>query len=297
MPEAVPPTTDSAGSDSAHSDLGDAGAAECGAPESGEPSRVWLAPAGLVIGCMGAICGIGGGLFATPLQHYGLGVPLKRAVATSLALVFATACAATGAEALRSDSVLPWTLVLALVPTALVGAQIGFRMAQKVPTLRLKRVFTVVLLIAAARLLWTVDKADAVFTGELGFADYAMTSALGLIVGIVVPLLGIGGGLVVVPGMLLLVPQIGFPGARGVSLAAAVVTAGRSLLLFLRAGNVDPVSARLLGIGAFLGSAAGVQLVHLDGAARFGQRALAGVMLFAAYRFARDVFAFRRTNS
>ncbi len=260
------------------------------APQAAEPNRFWLAPAGLVIGCIGAICGIGGGLFATPLQHYGLGIPLKRAVATSLALVFATACAATGAAALRGDVELPWALVLALLPTALIGAQIGFRLAQEVPTLRLKQVFTVVLAVAAVRLLWTADRAEFVVTGDLSFADYAMTSALGLIVGIVVPLLGIGGGLVVVPGMLLLVPQIGFPGARGVSLAVAVVTAGRSLFLFLRAGHVDPASARRLGLGAFLGSAAGMQLVNVDGAARAGQLGLSGVMLFAAYRFARDVF-------
>ena len=75
---------------------------------------------------MGAVCGLGGGLFAVPLLHYVFKLPLRRAVATGLCLVCATAVSSTTAEFLHEDSALLWEVVLPLVGGALVGAQIGF---------------------------------------------------------------------------------------------------------------------------------------------------------------------------
>ncbi len=46
---------------------------------------------GLPIGFASSLCGIGGGLFAGSLLHFGLGFSLKRSAATALVLVFATA--------------------------------------------------------------------------------------------------------------------------------------------------------------------------------------------------------------
>ena len=39
------------------------------------------------IAFVGAMCGIGGGLFTVPLLHFGVRLPLKQAVATALVLV------------------------------------------------------------------------------------------------------------------------------------------------------------------------------------------------------------------
>lgn len=253
----------------------------------------WLAtPAGLLIGVIGALCGIGGGLFATPLQHYGLRVPLPRAVATSLAVVASTAVAATATELLRSDSPVPWTLVLAAVPGALLGAQVGVRVARRLPARTLKALFTVLFLLVATKLvlgLATTDSPQAELAGASpGAQGHLLIALVGLSAGLIVPVLGIGGGLLLVPGALLVAPELGFPAARGFSLAVAAVTSSRALVLRLRDGAVDVRLGSALGLGAAAGSVLGVSLTRLDSLQSAGQALLALILLVSAARFGRD---------
>ena len=60
-----------------------------------------LSVAGSLIGFLGSMCGVGGGLFAIPLLHYGLGIELRRAGATARCRVFATAGLSSGDMAWR----------------------------------------------------------------------------------------------------------------------------------------------------------------------------------------------------
>ncbi len=85
---------------------------------------LFLFLSGAVIAFIGAICGIGGGLFAVPLLHYVFKLPLRVSVATSLCLVAANAYSSTATELLRGDSALLWDVVLPLIGGALVGAQL-----------------------------------------------------------------------------------------------------------------------------------------------------------------------------
>jgi len=61
------------------------------APQPGvgqAPSRAILVGLGLMVALLCSMCGIGGGVFAVPILHYLYGIPLKRAVATVLCLVW-----------------------------------------------------------------------------------------------------------------------------------------------------------------------------------------------------------------
>ncbi|TNF16978.1 MAG: sulfite exporter TauE/SafE family protein, partial [Vibrionaceae bacterium] len=92
----------------------------------------------------------------------------------------------------------------------------------------------------------------------------ALLLVLGSVVGVLAGLLGIGGGLVVVPALLFLLPQAGISPdivmqlALATSLATIIVTSGSSALNHLKLGNVDMFVVKWLLpgvlVGGFLGS-------------------------------------------
>jgi uncharacterized membrane protein YfcA len=246
---------------------------------------------GSAIAFVGSMCGIGGGLFAVPLLHFGLRFELRRAVATALALVFATGTTATVVEALRADSELRWGLLAVLFPGALVGAQVGFRVARRLRTDWLRAVFVVALSAAGVRLLL----GNGAVAGDVPLADpegleaVLIGLAIGFGGGFVAPLLGIGGGLLFVPALFFAVPSLGFAGARACSLATSIAASSRSLWLYLRAGDVARTHAAWLAAGAAVGAAAGVWTVHAPGVTAFGRITLGVVLLVVAARFLRDL--------
>lgn len=258
--------------------------------------RATILIAGAAIAFIGAICGIGGGLFAVPLLHYGFKLPLRAAVATSLCLVAATALTSTTVELTHESSAFLWDIVLPLVGGALVGAQFGYMASQKLGEVRVKALFTVVLTIVGLRMLLaaSVDAEPSAFHAAYSLPRIIGVAAIGIFAGTVSPLLGIGGGLIVVPALLLAMPEIGGLGARAASLGVACVTSLRSIQLYLRERAIDVTIAPWFAFGALLGAAAGVQVVHLPGISSVGQRVLGAILVATAVRFAMDVRAARR---
>jgi len=85
---------------------------------------------------------------------------------------------------------------------------------------------------------------------------------LGLVAGVFGGMFGIGGGLVMVPGMVLL---LGFDDKKavGTSLATILLPVGiLGVLEHYRAGNIDLKIAALLGAGFVLGSFGGAAFVN-----------------------------------
>ena len=246
---------------------------------------------GMAIATWGAMCGIGGGLFAVPLLHYVYKLTLKQSVVTSLGLVAATTISATLAEALRDDTALDWRVITCLVAGALIGAQFGFRVARTIDTRKLKIIFVAVLIFVAVR-IFQIDSQgfDApVAASKLQIFDFIKAVMIGFGGGFVSPLLGIGGGLVAVPALLILVPDLGHLGARACSMAMSVATSTRSMVLYYQAGDLDLRRAVNFGGGAAIGAFIGVQLVHITGVVEVAQLMLAGTLLAVAVRFAFDL--------
>lgn len=110
------------------------------------------------------------------------------------------------------------------------------------------------------------------------------TLLLGAFAGIVSGLFGVGGGVVVVPGLVLLVGLDQKP-AAATSLATIVASAGAAVILFGRASAVDWDSAGYLLVGALVGAWIGVKALD-----RISSAALtwtfAALMLVAAGRLA-----------
>ncbi|WP_073580327.1 sulfite exporter TauE/SafE family protein [Vibrio quintilis] len=92
---------------------------------------------------------------------------------------------------------------------------------------------------------------------------------LGSIVGVLAGLLGIGGGLIVVPALLYLLPHAGIPDglamqiALATSLSTIILTSGSSALNHLRFGNIDIFAIKWLVPGVVCGGFIGATLAEM----------------------------------
>jgi uncharacterized protein len=99
-------------------------------------------------------------------------------------------------------------------------------------------------------------------------------AAIGLVAGFFSALFGVGGGIVIVP---LLILAVGFQSkvATGTSLAAILITALAGTVLYAFEGHVDVAHAALVGLPATVGVVAGTAVQQ-----RVSNRALS--LAFAA---------------
>ncbi len=245
--------------------------------------RAWHLALWFVAATLSTMCGIGGGLFAVPILHFLLGLPLKLATTTSLISVFAMTLIGTLAELAQPGSAIDWPVVGWLCVGGLVGANVGQWVSKRIYARTLTWVFSISLFAAGIRVL-TSSSASA---GAAGLAEVHLDSihTIGIIVsgfagGFVAPLLGVGGGLIVVPALFLGLPGMTYLGARACSTAMSVANSAQLNWMNLREGRVDRATATPFSIVAAFGAVAGILLVHRPGwsdAARF----LMGVMLVA----------------
>lgn len=107
---------------------------------------------------------------------------------------------------------------------------------------------------------------------------------LGLIAGLVGGLFGVGGGIIVVPGLVL---WLGFSQhkASGTSVATIIASAGAALVSFTLDGSVDWTAALWVTMGAVVGAAIGTRILHLIPADTL-RKAFSVLMLIAAARMA-----------
>lgn len=117
-----------------------------------EPSFARAGGSGLAVGAMTGFFGVGGGFLIVPALTTLLGLSMRRAIATSLAIITLTGLAALVshlAEGARPD----WPLTLALCGAAAVGALLGSSLGRRLPARTLARAFGVVVGVVASFLL------------------------------------------------------------------------------------------------------------------------------------------------
>jgi hypothetical protein len=98
-----------------------------------------VAAAGFGIGLLTGFLGVGGGFLIVPALTLLAGLPIHRAIGTSLLVIAANSAAGLVAHAGRSG--LPAGLTAALTVTAALGALVGVRLAGRLHPDRLRRAF------------------------------------------------------------------------------------------------------------------------------------------------------------
>jgi hypothetical protein len=114
--------------------------------------------ASLLIGLAAALFGIGGGVLFVPLAVGALGIPAHAAAATSQFFLLFTTAASVGTDLLatRSGFTDSWLLAMPLAVGALVGGQIGPRIARRISAAWIVRLLAGALGVVGLRLIASV---------------------------------------------------------------------------------------------------------------------------------------------
>lgn len=107
---------------------------------------------GAAVGVLVGMVGAGGGFLLVPLMMYGLRVPVREAVGSSLAIV--TLGGLGGLAGKAASGQVEWIYALALIVGALPGARLGAMTSARIPGAVLGRILGVLLALIAARMWW-----------------------------------------------------------------------------------------------------------------------------------------------
>jgi len=103
-------------------------------------------------GFLASALGVGGGLVQVPAMIYMFAFPTHVAIATSTLVITLTALFGTASHALYGD--VAWAPAILVGAGAVVGAQIGSRLAKRVPEKPLLRLLAAAVIVTAAKLVW-----------------------------------------------------------------------------------------------------------------------------------------------
>lgn len=226
---------------------------------------------GLLAGLLSGLFGVGGGTVIVPLLVLLLRFDQRLAAGTSLAAIVPTA--AVGVISYAVHGSVAWIPAIILAAGAVVGAQIGTRLLQRISQTALRWGFVAFLVVVIISLFVVIPSRDAAF--ELSWISGIALVLVGVGTGILSGLIGVGGGVVVVPVLMLAFGTSDLV-AKGTSLLMMIPTAISGTVGNLRHRNVDLTAAITIGVAACTTTALGAWLATLIDP-------LAGNILFAVY--------------
>lgn len=210
---------------------------------------IWALIGAVAIGLVLGLLGSGGSILTVPVLLYLAGQPDKVAIAESLAIV--GAIASVGSMSYARKGLVDWRSVARFGLPGIAGTYLGAVLASHVAGAVQLALFGVVMLMAAGAML----KGRAGLEGAAGPRRPAwMVASLGASVGVMTGLVGVGGGFLIVPALVLLV-GLDMRLAVGTSLSIIVLNSVTGFLKYLdvlaEAGS--GVDWRLVGTFAAVG--------------------------------------------
>ncbi len=236
---------------------------------------------GIIVGFACGLLGVGGGFIMVPVQIWALTstgidptLATRIAFGTSLAVILPTSLSGCHGHSCRG--VVLWRPGITMGLSGLAGAFLGGTVASHAPGDLLKMIFGIVVLLGALRLL---------FAGKLQPGQNSQTSVdrskdsllryilWGMAVGIVSGLTGIGGGVILIPAMVIAFGfgmyqaigtssvAIAFNSVGGI-LAYAINGWGVAGLPAYSVGYIDLLQFALLAGGSVLAAKYGVNAAH-----------------------------------
>ncbi len=240
-------------------------------------SPLLLILTGALTGAVGAMLGLGGGVFLVPLLTLALDVPIRSAIAASLISVIATASASSTVN--LEKGLVNLRLGLALEVATTLGGLAGGLASSLLTTRQLFLLFAITLGLMSLAMVRRSGRRNviadlSVEPGLLGGTlvedgmtyvyrvrrlGVAYTSSLAA--GAVSGLLGVGGGIVKVP---ILNTFCGVPIRVAASTSAFMigVTAAASGFVYYGRGDLDLFLASAVALGALPASLLGARLSH-----------------------------------
>ena len=203
---------------------------------------------GAAVGTLAGLTGIGGGVFCVPLLVAVLYVPQYEAHGTSLAVIFPMALASSIMYGINGH--IQWDVLLALAAGGITGAVMGARLMKRVPERRLQWLFGLfIICVGFVMVITHPEAAGTVVEHSYSAASYFGFILGGLVAGFLSGLMGIGGGVVLIPIMVLLM-GVDQHAAQGISLAAIAAISFFGALTHLRQKTVRNDIARYVAPSA-----------------------------------------------
>jgi uncharacterized membrane protein YfcA len=206
---------------------------------------------GVLAGLLAGLFGVGGGILIVPGLVMAAHMPQRLAHGTSLAAVVPISIASLITYAAHDN--VDWAVAVWLAIGAVGGAVLGTRLLHVLPHRTLGFLFAAILVISAIRLFISTD---ATGRDDLTVGGVVALLAVGLATGILAGLLGVGGGIVMVPAMIVL---FGIPPviAKGTSAAVIIPAALMGTWRNRAKGNADLRAATVVGLAGVVTAAIG----------------------------------------
>lgn len=213
---------------------------------------------GVLIGAALGLLGGGGSVLTVPIFVYLLGFSPKEAIAMSLAVVGVTSAFGTASHWRAGNVNVRLAAVFGAV--AMLGTLFGVRLARFVPGTTQLVIFGAVMLAAAVFMLRSRppcdDEAAKASTESLGSVLKVMPG--GLLVGLLTGIVGVGGGFLIVPALVLM--RMSLREAVGTSLLIITGTCVVGFLGYVGHVRLDWVAVALVAAGTLPGIAMGSYL-------------------------------------
>ncbi len=230
--------------------------------------------AGILTGVASGLFGIGGGLLLTPVIRVILEKPAYIALGTTIPVL--VPAAVIGLIVRRKKRFVVREAFLFAAFGSLIGSATGAYITACIDS-RFLMILTALIMIAAGTdmLIRRVKRINDDLRNRLNkkYSLYVLYSLIGLSAGLLAGLLGLGGGLVLVPGFLIFAGLTAHE-ATATSLAVILVSALPSLIIHAKLGHIDWMLAGyfsvIVPLGSYLGSVLNIRMRERVLKASFG---------------------------
>jgi len=194
---------------------------------------------GIAAGTASGLFGVGGGFLMTPVQFWlyttgGIDGTLatRLAFGTSLAVMIPTMISAALAH--HNHGVVNWQAAIPMGCAAVFGGLAGGTLAAHLPGFLLRTIFALLIIVTAVRMVWHIRTCPSCEPG----GSTSIYLIIGFLIGVVSGLAGIGGGVLLVPVLVIL---LGYPMHTAVGTSSAC-------LIFSSAGAVTAYIINGIGV-------------------------------------------------
>ncbi len=231
---------------------------------------------GLLAGLLSGLLGLGGGVVVVPAllaifswEQFSHSNVMQIATATSLATIFITSLMTTWVQSKRKA--VQWEVLKWLIPGMVVGALCGIVLGKYLPSHILKTAFAFFCLLLGAKMLIDNKKPIIKEAGPRKI-NKLLPFLLAVFIGMSSGLLGIGGGVLVIPFLIwygLEIPQVSATSAAS-ALPTALAGAISAMVVGWSVTGLPPGSigfvywpaALSIGLSSLVAAPLGVMLVH-----------------------------------
>lgn len=234
--------------------------------------NLWSFVSGLVIGTLGGLIGLGGAEFRLPLLVGFFGFVSLDAVIinkiTSLVVV-------SFSLPFRSQSI-PWSdvgshygIIVNILSGSLIGAWIGAHYATKMKTIILDRLIMALLIALAFGMIFGHSMMEGNHSALIQNGNLRIAAGIisGLMIGIVAAVLGVAGGELIIPTLVILF-GVDIKLAGSLSLCISLPTMIVAFYRYTQSGAIDLFKREkefllIMALGSILGAAVGGRLIGI----------------------------------